>query len=238
MCAVAESLLSSGMASNAAGLTANDAGLVTNASAISIMMPLYYLMAASWVGLLPGPVTYRSSSDDDALPFIICWMDDIVHNRQVRVDTIQHHQGVELGLWQMRYPDKIQSYSIVNFTGYGKIHPPDLRFDPSIIETDLVDTTDPYNPCVLTVKKADTLAKQADGLYNAADIYDAEALKMEEEARSLSEQGQAEAAEELITTAAGFREQAENSRTEAALKEQEVAELKAVHPQCFVEAEG
>lgn len=233
LCAIGEGLLNSGLGFAEAGLGENAAGLIANAAAIASMIPLYPLMAAAWSGLLPGPVTARSGSKEDALPFIICWIDEVVHDRRVRVDTTQHHQGMELGLWQMQYPDKIQSFSIVDFTGYGKIHSPDPRFDPSIIQTDLADTTDPYNPCILTAQKADTLAKQADGLYNAADIFDAQALKMEQEAESLQEQGLTEAAEELSMQAEAFREQAQLSRTEAAQKEQEAATIKAAYPQCF-----
>lgn len=110
------------------------AGMGANSAAIASMTPIFYLMAAAWAGLLPGPVV-RSNTDWDAFPWIICWIDDIIHDREVRVDIVQQHEGADLGLWQTRYPD-IQSYSLVSFEGDGEIHPPELRHDASIIETD------------------------------------------------------------------------------------------------------
>lgn len=109
------------------------------AAAKAKMATVLGLMAAAWAGLLPGPII----TDDDgytALPFIICWIDDIEHNRLVRVDTTQHHEGTDLGLWKTKYPDT-DSYSVVNFTGQGKIHASsedDLRHDASITKTDRI----------------------------------------------------------------------------------------------------
>lgn len=119
------------------------------AAAEVIMAPIGNLMLAALLGLAPV-IPYRSSSDWDALPFIICWIDDIVHTRLFQVDTWQYHQGGDLGLWDSGYPDQdkdgtkgkdIHSYSVVDFTGYGKVGPPpihrsDLRHDPSIVATD------------------------------------------------------------------------------------------------------
>jgi len=117
------------------------AGMAANSAAIASMTPIFGLMATAWAGLLPGPII-TSSSTADALPFIISWIDDIVHNRLVRVDTEQHHEGTDLGLWQSKYPDT-KSYSVVNFTGEGDIHPPKLNHDPSIIETDKIGSSAP-----------------------------------------------------------------------------------------------
>lgn len=149
-CATATALLGSGLAANGTGLTANAAGLLANAdgllangdgllanaAAITAIISIYIPLAAAWAGLLPG-LTIRSTSLDDAITFIICWIDDLIHNRLVRVDTAQHHEGADLGLWQTRYPDT-SSYSVVDFQASGQIHPAVLRYDPSIIETDKI----------------------------------------------------------------------------------------------------
>lgn len=79
--------------------------------------------------------SHSSSSCTDALPWIITWIDDIKHNRLVKVDTWQSHAGADLGLWQTRYP-QTHSLSWVDFRGNGSIHPPELKHDASIIKTD------------------------------------------------------------------------------------------------------
>ncbi len=98
---------------------------------------IFISMIAAWAGLLPG---YAITASSASVSFIICWIDEIMHggqphNRRFRVDTDQHHEGADLGLWQTRYPDT-HSYSSVDFTGRGEIHPPELRHDSSIVETD------------------------------------------------------------------------------------------------------
>lgn len=69
---------------------------------------------------------------------IICWIDDIVHDRRFSTDFVLTQQGADLGLMQTDYPS-VHSFSEVDFTGGGKILPgssEDLSFDPSIIKTD------------------------------------------------------------------------------------------------------
>lgn len=139
----------------AAGASSLANGIAPNSTALSpTMTAIFPLMFAAWTGLLPGRI-FTSSSDSDAALYIITWIDDIMdpnnpeephqHNRLVRVDTEQHHEGADLGLWQTRYPDT-KSYSVVNFKGTGKIHAKtkeDLRHDPSIIDTDKIGSTVP-----------------------------------------------------------------------------------------------
>lgn len=99
-------------------------------------------------GILPGWV-FRDSLGTNLL-FPICWIDDIVHDRRFSVDTWQAHQGKDYGLWESKYPakwdpnatstptqaERIESYGIVNFEGYGKIYPPEPNFDADLIKTD------------------------------------------------------------------------------------------------------
>jgi hypothetical protein len=109
-------------------------GIKNNTVAIASTTPIFPLLLAAWEGLLPG-LNFTSSSAADTLPFIISWIDDIDHNRLVRVDTNQHHEGTDLGLWQTQYPETY-SYSVVDFRGMGQIYPAVLRHDASIIDTD------------------------------------------------------------------------------------------------------
>ena len=111
------------------------------AAAKGSMFPIFFLMPVAWVGLLPGPII-TDTNGDSALPFIISWIDDIAHNRLVRVESTQHHEGADLGLWGVSYPDTY-SYSLVNFRGQGQIHPPALKHDPSIIQADTIGSGTP-----------------------------------------------------------------------------------------------
>lgn len=92
------------------------------------------ILAGSAAGIMPAP-SVDSSSCADALPWIIAWIDDIEHNRLVKVETLQKHEGADLGLWQTRYPDT-HSLSWVDFRGGGSIYPPELKHDASIVKTD------------------------------------------------------------------------------------------------------
>jgi hypothetical protein len=108
------------------------------AKAIGEMIVSLASLGVAMAGLAPGPKVNNSLVDSAAL-FTICWINDIQHNRLVSVDTTQHHQGIDLGLWRMRYPDasgNTNSSSVVNFTGTGSIYPPEFRHDADIIETD------------------------------------------------------------------------------------------------------
>ena len=67
----------------------------------------------AWAGLAPGPII-RDKDGGAAFIFIIAWIDDIIHNRLLRVDSDQSHQGADLEVWQSRYP-ATHSDSTVNF---------------------------------------------------------------------------------------------------------------------------
>lgn len=109
-------------------------------SAIQIGAALVALTAA-WAGLMPGTVISDDGSLLNSLMWNYCWIDDIDHNRLVQVETTQHHEGTDLGLWQTQYPDT-KSSSEVNFQGSvgggegGSIYPPRLRHDASITRID------------------------------------------------------------------------------------------------------
>jgi hypothetical protein len=106
--------------------------------AMGLMGAIFPLMAAAWAGLLPGPtVLFATPCGGDSSILIIAWIDEIIHNRRVRTDTWQSHQGAELGLWETKYPET-HSFSIVNFEGNGKIYKPKPRFDASIEATDQI----------------------------------------------------------------------------------------------------
>jgi len=104
--------------------------------AVKSMLMVYFLMGNIPVGLLPTEVVV-SNSKEDAMGFIICWIEDIEHSYQVRVDSWQEHQGVDLEIWQTQYP-KIHSYSLADFRWKGQMHPPKLEYDASIIATDQI----------------------------------------------------------------------------------------------------
>lgn len=120
-------------------------GINANNNALTTLSPLFTDLPEAWEKLLPSEQTFISTTDGDADDQIICWMEEIIHNRLVRVDTKQQHEGrEEEGIWTARYPD-ITSFSVVNFNGQGQIHRPlsqgemegpVLRHNPSIIETD------------------------------------------------------------------------------------------------------
>lgn len=102
------------------------------------------LLASSALGLWPGPSVDSDECGGNALLWIITWIDDVEHDRLVKVDTWQSHQGADLGLWQTRYPDT-HSFSHTDFRGRGKIRPKsddDLRHDASVFRTDELGVED------------------------------------------------------------------------------------------------
>lgn len=114
-----------------------EVGMAANEAALAAIEPIFGYMEDAEKGLEPKDEPFRSTTDGDAQPYIIYWMVDIIHDRLVRVDTTQKHEGTDLGLWQTRYPDT-SCYSIAsfNYKGTGSIYEPKLEFDVSIIETD------------------------------------------------------------------------------------------------------
>lgn len=86
--------------------------------------------------------------------WIICWIDDIIHDRLFRVATWQVHEGETYGLWETQYPKRwnpatesaeyieghsekrISSFGEVDFEGNGTIYPPVSNFDADLVKTD------------------------------------------------------------------------------------------------------
>lgn len=162
------------------------AGTGTNNIAITTIIPIYPTMASAMAGLAPGG-TFVSSSSGDSSMFIICWIDDIVHNRKVKVDTLQTHgetrdAEVSANFWRARYPGAA-SFSIVDFRGNGSIFPPNPTHDSSIIMTDLSMAT--YDPCSSVRDKVADLENQIQVLLNSANSLDNDAANAGQEANNI-----------------------------------------------------
>jgi len=229
LCADAAVELGAGIAANATGLAANAAGLIANGLAIGSIASIYVPLAITWAGLLPGLV-FRSSNLASATPFLICWIDDVVHNRLVTINATQHHQGRDFAVWKTDYPDT-NSYSVVNFTGEGAIHEPALRHDASIIETDNLGEV--YDLCVDVVKNAHALETQISELNQNAATLDQRAGQIEDEAKVLLAQGQALEANELFKNATVLRDDADLRRQEAEGKAAQLENINNTNLACF-----
>ena len=120
--------------SAALGKAALIPGVAGNSSALFLMTGAFALLVGALAGLLPGPTITVSGEWDDVM-FFDCWINDIKHDHLVRVDTLQTHQGGDLGLWKTRYPDTA-SYAVVNFEGNGSIFPPNPRYGSDIVAVD------------------------------------------------------------------------------------------------------
>lgn len=229
LCGTAVATLGVGIGANNAGLAANALGLVANTVAIATISSIYMPLAITWAGLLPG-WTFRSSSLESAIPFIITWIEDVVHNRLVTVETTQHHQGWDFGVWETSYPDTT-SYSVVNFTGRGKIHDPVLRHDASIVETDNPDII--YDRCVNLRMNIDALEAQIVALNQAIVTLEERAGRIEAEAMILQVAGQVAEANELFKNADLLRDEADVRRIEIGEKEAQIEDIQNTNPDCF-----
>ncbi|MFH0763273.1 MAG: Tad domain-containing protein [Candidatus Omnitrophota bacterium] len=120
----------------AKGAAALKSGISANQQAITSLSSIPGLLIASLAGLLPGPTLTDSSGALGAI-WPICWIEDVIHNRKVKVDSWQGHGQLDIGFWRFLYP-QIHSFSKIDFTGQGQIHAPDPRHDASIIQTDKI----------------------------------------------------------------------------------------------------
>lgn len=128
----------------AAAATALTAALALLGTAQTCLISAIPVLVADWAGLIAAREV-TDDTDDSIVGWMnaICWILDIMdpkdegnpHNRLVRVNNSQHHDGADLGLWKTQYPDT-STFSVVNFTGNGKIHKPELHHDASIVNTD------------------------------------------------------------------------------------------------------
>ena len=222
----------------ASAMTALGAGLTANGTAIGLMVALYPVMAVAWAGLLPGP-TITDSGGRAGLMYTICWVDDIVHNRKVKADSWQNHEGADLGLWQTEYP-QVHSFSIVDFTGLGSIHPAEPRFDASVVATDKLGAVgalppvDPERSCRYATSRRTSLQNQINSTLDSAQSFEESAAQVEAEARILLlDPATAAEANQMLTGAAGLRQKAQESREDAADLETELQDLENLFSYCF-----
>jgi hypothetical protein len=121
-------------ASAVSGKMALIPGIAENSAALLAMTGTFVLLVTALAGLLPVRETTSSGEWDVPLE-IVCWISDIDHDHLVRVDTIQSHQGADLGLWKTSYPTT-SSYAVVDFAGRGSIDPPNPRYGSDIVAVD------------------------------------------------------------------------------------------------------
>lgn len=211
------------------------AGLLLNKIAIFKFQAAWAALLIAAAGLTPGPIIRDDSGD--VLWATICWIDDVVHNRKVQVDVWQHHEGLDTGLWQTNYPDTY-SYSLIDFSGNGKIHPPNIRFDTSIIDTDTIGSA-PATPgwvkdCPQAVKELKGMEEEIVSLLAAAEEYDKQALEFEGLVATFQQQGLAqEDINEMIIRAQEARNRAASCRDQADEIEDKKLMLKQDFAQCF-----
>lgn len=110
------------------------AALGTTASALTLEMAGLAVSIAAHAGLAPNG-NFSSTSDSDAEPYLICWLDEVPHNYEVKVYQTQNHEGTDLGVWSTEYPS-ISSSAQASFAGEGEIYQPKPYYDASIISTD------------------------------------------------------------------------------------------------------
>jgi uncharacterized protein (UPF0333 family) len=222
------------------------AGIAIDLVSFNRIIQSYLFLMLAWAGMMPGPVVTNPSFMDT-----ICWVEDIDHNRRVRVDTWQSHQGADLGFWETKYPDT-HSYSIVDFRGNGEIYPPVLRHDASIIATDVLAVsggaiTDLTNECLYVRRQIPALQELVIDANANARNYDDVADMIEAEAVRLSEGTLPDGAGEItvptdnLSDYAGIasrqgnfaRHLADASRQQALDTEAEITRLRKNYPYCF-----
>lgn len=229
----------------AAGMAMLKVGMAANYLAIAEYLAAWAALLIAWAGLLPGPVI-RDSSGDAAWAFTICWIEDVVHNRKVKVDTWQYQEGADLGLWRTRYPGtpqtrEIHSYSVVDFTGMGKIHATsssDLRHDASIVATDVIGESqlseDPDKLCPYVQSEVAALEREINESLNMADSYDRQADELEATVEALrASKAPANKIDEVLKNAEDARQMADDSRQHADDLEAEKARLQDEYAYCF-----
>lgn len=232
-CAKAQVKLDAGIKENTLGMESNAEALAENFAAITKMASIYAPLSISWAGLLPGFIL-RSHDLIDASPFIICWIDDLVHNRLVRADIWQEHQGEDLGLlWEMRYP-QTHSYSIVDFEGRGKIYKPVLRHDSSIVETDN-QSGQAYDTCPTVKQEIGRLEAQALELEGMVAPLTAQAEDLEADAAVLESAGQVEDANALRKAAGLLRDNVNWCVTQAENNREKAGQIREANTNCFLD---
>ncbi|MBU1998270.1 MAG: hypothetical protein ABIG46_00725 [Candidatus Omnitrophota bacterium] len=132
--AQAAAILTKGNAASTQGIASIVMGDTALVSASTSMILIFPMIIATLAGLLAGPEI--TDDNGDIWLYITCWITDINHDRLVKVDITQNHEGADLGgMWETKYPTTT-GFSIVNFQGNGDIGGFVPKHDATIIETD------------------------------------------------------------------------------------------------------
>ena len=227
--------------------------------AITIMWPIYGLIAAAWAGLLPG-MTITDSSGGPGIGFlyIICWIQDIVHNRKVNMETFQSNAdnaGTSLSTLSnttYNYQDYkglkgIASKSIVDFRGKGSIYPPKPRHDASIIVTDTIeqslDDPDPNKDCNYQKERVCQLERQNISLgesirsyYDQVAELDAQVLQLNIDLAKIIDPfaytNMVDVINRLIAQAVRLREEAIRMENDILKNQAKIEKIKADYSHC------
>ena len=230
VCWRAQGFTTAGLTALTAGITANGTGITSTTEGVAALQPIYFELGAYIIGITPA-LTVRL---DHCCPFMsYCWIDDIWHDRLVKVDSIQAHAGADLGLWSTNYPIT-KSNSTTNFEGHGVIHPPDPRFDASIVDTDKYSGPH-YSTCHYLQDQVQALRENARNLISGAEQAETSAAGMEEEALAMETLGgpaNIEAALALRDIARQVRIEATANRDEASTLEQQAQDIINQNPDC------
>lgn len=209
---------------HAKGLAALEAAVTS----ISISLGAIVLAAG---GLTPA-YTVDSDAVEPPVTFIICWIDDVEHDRLVRVDTRQHHKGKLYGqLWEANYPDR-ESFSQVDFRGKGQIYPPVFRHDPSIVKTDN-NSGVVYNIGPLLQKRVADLAKEISALEEYIGDYNLRIEKLKQDEQVAITAGQARNAATQKSLADGLQRNVDLLEREIEHKAVQIEQIKTDNPQYF-----
>ena len=111
------------------GIIAFNIVVPTPCVAIGFEIAALALASSAHYGLDVNGTSSASWSD------ILCWIEDVAHNKLVDVYQTQRHQGADLGVWSTEYP-RVTSSSRASFAGTGKIHNPNPKYDATITLTD------------------------------------------------------------------------------------------------------
>ncbi len=157
----------------ALGIAGDVLGNISDMYTISGMTPVFYLLPTALAGAAPA-YTVDDSWASNGFTFIICWIDDVDHDRLARAEAWQSHGGADLGLWQTGYPNRasqggtIYSYGVSKFDG-GSIGDFEFTFDAQLVETD--NRPGEYDPCPFAVARVRQLEQQIQELGEAGGDY-------------------------------------------------------------------
>ncbi len=97
-------------------------GIIWNAIGLALMPFIKILTDDAYDGLRCIK-SFTSSSTADVGDRLICFIEEVEHDRKATVSSTQAHEGQNLTLWQTEYPD-ITSRAVTDFRGGGNIYLP------------------------------------------------------------------------------------------------------------------